>query len=323
MSQVLVTGGAGYVGSELVPLLLENNYSVVVLDLFLYGETLAPHKNLKLIKGDLRNLAVVKKALQGCDSVIHLACISNDPSFDLDPKLGKSINLDSFRPLVEASIAAGVKRFINASSSSVYGVKSENSVHEDLELEPLTDYSLFKAECEKILKSFQSDDFTTVSLRPATVCGVSRRQRLDVIVNILVNNAHNKNKILVFGGEQKRPNIHIKDMCNAYLLLLETPSKKISGRVFNVGDENYPVKELALLVKKHYPSSEVETIPTNDNRSYHISSELIFNELGFKTMYSIEDAICDLKIAFEKGILKNSTSSRYFNVQKMKEVDLL
>ncbi|MBK24092.1 MAG: UDP-glucose 4-epimerase [Halobacteriovorax sp.] len=323
MSQVLITGGAGYVGSELVPLLLENNYSVVVLDLFLYGETLSPHKNLKLIKGDLRNSSVVKEALKGCESVIHLACISNDPSFDLDPKLGKSINLDSFRPLVEASINAGVKRFINASSSSVYGVKDESSVHEGLNLEPLTDYSIFKAECERILESFQSENFTTVSIRPATVCGVSRRQRLDVIVNILVNNAHNKNKILVFGGEQKRPNIHIKDMCQAYMLLLNAPSKKIAGKVFNVGDENFPVKDLAQLVKKHYPSAQVETIPSDDDRSYHISSELIHRELGFKTKHSIEEAIEDLKTAFEKGVFQDSNSSNYFNVQKMKEVNLL
>ena len=213
IKNIFVTGGAGYVGAVLVPRLLDENCQVTVLDLMIYGEGVLPdHPRLKVIKGDIRNLALLKRALPGHDAVIHLACISNDPSFELNPDLGKSINLDAFRPLVEISRASGVERFVYASSSSVYGIKEEKDVHEETPLEPLTDYSQFKADCEKILNEYESPDFTTTTIRPATICGYSPRQRLDVVVNILTNLAYRKREITVFGGEQLRPNIHISDM---------------------------------------------------------------------------------------------------------------
>ena len=221
MKNIFITGGAGYVGSVLTPYLLSKNYNVTVFDLFIYGETLKKHKNLKIIKGDLRDNILMKKSLEGQDQVIHLACISNDPSFELNPKLGKEINLDSFEPLVANSKNAGVKRFVYASSSSVYGIKEEKNVSEDMSLEPLTDYSKFKAKCEKILFKYKSDDFIASVIRPATVCGYSPRQRLDLVVNILSNLAYHKREISVFGGNQLRPNIHIKDMVRAYELLLK------------------------------------------------------------------------------------------------------
>ena len=233
--KVLVTGGAGYVGSILVPKLLESDYEVNVIDLMIYGETLKKHPKLKIFKGDIRDNDLVKKSLQKCNAVIHLACISNDPSFELDKSLGKSINLSAFSPLVENSKKAGIKRFIYASSSSVYGVKKEPNVNEEMSLEPLTDYSKFKADCEKILLKSKSDDFEVVVVRPATVCGYSPRQRLDLVVNILTNLAYHKKKISVFGGDQLRPNIHIEDMCRAYLKILEAPKKLINGEIFNVG----------------------------------------------------------------------------------------
>ena len=250
MKKVFVTGGAGYVGAVLVPALLKKGYEVTVLDLMIYGEqVLSPHPNLKKIKGDIRDQKLLEEIIPGNDTVIHLACISNDPSFELNPELGKSINLTAFEPLVKISQENKVQRFIYASSSSVYGIKDIPNVTEDVKLEPLTDYSGFKAECEEILASYNSEDFTTVTIRPATVCGYSSRLRLDLTVNILTNLAINKGEITVFGGEQKRPNIHIKDITGLYLELLEIPKEKISGKIFNAGYENHKVKDIAQMVK--------------------------------------------------------------------------
>src|SRR5262245_12253707 len=233
---VLVTGGAGYVGSALVPRLLQAGHRVTVLDLYLFGEDLFRDlrgPNLIEMKGDLRDTEAVARALKDVDAVIHLACISNDPSFELDPLLGKSINFDCFRPLVRASKKVGVKRFIYASSSSVYGVKSTSDVTEDLPLEPLTDYSKFKALCEEVLLEERAPGFATLILRPATVCGYAQRLRLDLTVNILTNHAINNGRITVFGGTQMRPNIHIADMVELYLKTLDWPADAIDGRIFN------------------------------------------------------------------------------------------
>ena len=231
MSNILITGGAGYVGAILTPYLLEKGHKVTVIDLMIYGEeVLKKHKNLRIIKGDIRNIDLLEKEMPNHEVVIHLACISNDPSFELNPQLGKSINLKAFKPLVEISKKNLVKRFIYASSSSVYGLKQEKEVHENIKLEPLTDYSKYKMECEIILKSYESENFTPIVLRPATVCGYSPRQRLDVVVNILTNLAYHKRKISVFGGKQLRPNIHIKDMAKVYDVLINAKkSNKIFG----------------------------------------------------------------------------------------------
>jgi nucleoside-diphosphate-sugar epimerase len=325
LKNILITGGAGYVGAALVPRLLQDGYSITVLDLMIYGEdVIKKHPNLKMIKGDIRDLKLIQSAIPGHNAVIHLACISNDPSFELNPNLGKSINLDAFEPLVATSINAGVSRFIYASSSSVYGVKQELNVHEGMELQPLTDYSRFKAECEKILSKFQSDDFTTVTIRPATVCGYSPRQRLDVVVNILTNLAFHKREISVFGGSQLRPNIHISDMVEAYVLLLNAPKEQIAGEIFNVGTENQTVLELAQTVQTIMGADvKLVTIPTNDNRSYHISSKKIADKLGFIPVHTIADASRDLRTALEKGLLPNSLiDERYFNIKRMQNLNL-
>ena len=325
MKRIFVTGGAGYVGAVVVPLLLGKGYEVSVFDLMIYGEdVLEEHPNLTKIKGDIRDKEALKEHIRGHDAVIHLACISNDPSFELNPELGKSINLDAFRPLVKLSKESGVKRFIYASSSSVYGVKAEKDVHEDMLLEPLTDYSKFKAECEKILLEYQDLNFTTVTIRPATVCGYSPRQRLDVVVNILTNLAFHKREITVFGGNQLRPNIHIKDMVDAYLLLLRAPKEKVQGKVFNAGYENQTVLELAKTVKDVIGEDvNVVLSETDDNRSYHISSEKILKKLGFKPAYSIKQAVIDLKEAFEKKLLGDPlVNDRYFNIKTMQKINM-
>lgn len=325
---ILVTGGAGYVGSRLVPHLLEAGHKVTVLDLYLYGEevfdAIRPNPSLREIKGDLRNPQTVTDALTGCDCVIHLACISNDPSFELDPDLGRSINYDAFRPLVHAAKVAGIQRFIYASSSSVYGVKDEAEVTEDLPLEPLTDYSKYKAMCEQVLMEERAPGFVVCAIRPSTVCGYAPRQRLDVVVNIFTNQAVNTGKIRVTGGPQKRPNIHIEDMCRCYLHLLAQPDDKIDGRIWNAGDTNYPISQLAEIVRHVVGGQvEIETLPTNDPRSYHVSGKKIRTDIGFELTHTIEDAVSDLVAAFRSGKLNDPLNNPlYFNIKRMKEIDL-
>jgi len=327
---VLVTGGAGYVGAVLVPKLLAAGHTVTVLDLYIYGDnvlkSVETHPQLIQIKGDLRHPAAVEKALASCDAAIHLACISNDPSFELNPALGREINYDCFRPLVKAAKKAGVKRFIYASSSSVYGIKEGVSVTEDLSLEPLTDYSKYKALCEQVLDEEREPGFTTLILRPATVCGYSPRQRLDVIVNILCNHAVNTGKIKVFGGKQLRPNIHIDDMTDLYCETLQYADEQIDGKIYNAGFENHSVLELAEMVKRivGHNTVELEMVPTDDNRSYHVSSEKIARELGWRTKRTIEDAVADMVRAFRDGKLPDSmTDPRYFNIKTMQERNLV
>ncbi len=325
MKKVFITGGAGYVGSRLAPKLLELGYGVTVFDLMIYDEKVLPeHKNLTKIKGDIRNINLLDKSIYGHDIVIHLACISNDPSFELNPSLGKSINLDAFEPLVKASIKNKVSRFIYASSSSVYGIKKEKNVTEDMSLEPLTDYSKFKGDCEKILNTYKSDEFITTTIRPSTVCGYAKRQRLDLVVNILTNHAYHKREITVFGGDQLRPNVHIEDMVDSYIAIINAQANKINGEIFNVGFKNQTVNELANDVKSVIGNDvNIINTKTNDNRSYHVSSQKIKDVLGFETKYSVKDAVFDLKVAFEKKLLLDTFNNEFFfNIKRMNNIKL-
>jgi len=327
---ILITGGAGYCGSVIVPLLLKKGHNVVVYDTIFFGDDHLPknNANLTIIKGDIRDLSSLKIALNGIDAVLHLACISNDVSFELDEKLSTSINYDAFEPLVIASKNAGVKRFIYASSSSVYGVSEELNVTEDHPLVPLTLYNKYKGMCEPLLKKHTTENFVGVTFRPATVCGYAPRQRLDLSVNILTNLAVRNNVITVFGGEQLRPNLHINDYANLCDILLNANDELIADEIFNCGYENKSIMDIANIVKKvvsaRYPHREEVTLTiseSDDKRSYHINSDKIAKKLGFIPHNSINDAVNGLCDAFEKNLLPLSLENEiYFNVKTMKKI---
>ena len=326
--KIFITGGAGYVGSALVPMLLKNNYEVVVYDLYIYGDVFSEYKNnsnLVEIKGDIRNKEDVIKASKGCDAIIHLACISNDPSCDLNPKLSRSINYDAFFNLKRPVI----KRWLQVKRKNGFGrllIKiKEKNITEDSTLEPLTDYSKYKANCEDILLNLKNPGFEYVILRPATICGYSPRLRLDVVVNILTINAIVNKKIKIFGGSQLRPNINIKDMVRAYELMLEAPKEKIDKQIFNVGYQNHTVKEIAEIIKNvcNDPKIVFEEIPTDDNRSYHINSDKIKKVLGFVNKFTIEDAVQSLIDVYKTNLIKNPMENPlYYNIKRMKELNL-
>jgi nucleoside-diphosphate-sugar epimerase len=325
--KVLVTGGAGYVGCVLVPKLLDAGHQVVVYDLMLFGSDGLPrHPHLDVVAGDIRDTGHLDAALKGVDAVIHLACISNDPSFELDPGLSRSINYDCFEPLVQACVRHGVRRFVYASTSSVYGVSEAPEVTEDHPLVPLTDYNKYKGMCEPIMRRYQSPAFTTVTIRPATVCGYSPRLRLDLTVNILTNHAVNRGVITIFGGSQQRPNIHVDDIAELYVRLLQYPDTMIAGETFNAAYQNHTIAELAHIVKRVVEEEmperapiTVTTSPTNDIRSYHVCSRKIAERLGFVPKRTIEDAVRDLCRAFREGKIPNSLEDdRYINVRTVK-----
>jgi len=329
--RILVTGGAGYKGCILVPKLLAKGYEVVVYDLMItYDRGLPEHPKLTVLKGDIRDIPALKKALQGCDAVIHMACISNDPSFELDPGLSKTINYECFEPMVKAAKEAGVRRFIYVSSSSVYGVSDAPDVKEDHPLVPLTDYNKYKGLCEPILLKYQSPDFTTVVFRPATVCGYSPRMRFDLSINILTNHAYQRGVITVFGGDQKRPNIHIEDVTDVYVQALEWPIAKLAGQIFNAGFENHTISQLAEFVKKvveeEFPDKKpikIEKSKSDDNRSYHVNSDKIYRALGWKPKHTIEDAVRDLCQAFRRGEFSDAMQNdAYSNVKTIKKLAL-
>ena len=328
LKNVLVTGGAGYVGHVLTPRLLAEGYSVTVYDKLFFGCRLPNDPNLRVIEGDIRDTAKLAEAFQDQDAVLHLACISNDASFELDEKLSETINYDCFEPMIVAAKDAGIKRFVYCSSSSVYGVSDSPNVTEDHPLVPLTLYNKFKGMCEPLLWKHKSDDFTCVVIRPATICGYSPRTRLDLSVNILTNHAVNKGVITVFGGNQMRPNLHIEDMVDAYLLMLDAPKEKIQGEVFNIGFQNYSIAEIANMVKKVVEEEmpdrgeiKIEVTPSNDYRSYHVNSDKVNRVLGFKPKRSIEDAVRDLTRAFRNKMLPASFEDDcYYNVRTMKKL---
>lgn len=327
---IFITGGAGYCGSRLVPQLLNEGYKVTVFDTLYFGDEFLPksNKNFTLIKGDIRDAKKLKETSKNHDVFLHLACVSNDASFELDENFSTEVNLKAFEPMVLAAKESKIKRFIYASSSSVYGVSDKKNVTEDHPFVPLTLYNKYKGMCEPILLNNTDENFEGLIFRPATVCGYGPRQRLDLSVNILTNHAVNKNKITIFGGEQLRPNLHIQDYCDFVKLAIESPTEKIRNQQFNVGCQNLSMTEIGKIVKKvvqsefaDKPNIDLVFSKSNDKRSYHICSDKVKNVLGFQPKYSVEDAVKELCDHFKKGDLKNSfDDDKYFNVQRLKKI---
>ena len=312
MENIMVTGGGGYVGSVLVPKLLRDGYNVVVVDNFWFGNYLKPDDNLTTLSKDVRDLE--KRDLQGIDRCIHLANIANDPAVDLDQTLSWEINVLATQQLIDKFDRAGeLKQFIFASSGSVYGVKDEDQVTEELSLVPISAYNKTKMVTERVLLSY-SENIKIHNVRPATVCGVSPRMRLDVSVNLLTWHALTKKKITVFGGDQTRPNIHIQDMVDVYRHFLTNDD--IPSGNYNAGFENISILEIAEKVKESLPCS-IEVQGSQDPRSYRQNSDKLL-QTGFIPNYSVQDAISEMIEAFGSGLLEESDN--FFTVKKMKSL---
>jgi len=305
--KVLVTGACGYKGSVLVPKLLKAGHDVVAFDIMWFGNFLTPAANLAVVQGDVRNIADVP--LDGVDAIIHLSSVANDPCGDLDPKLTWEISCLATMQLADQAARRGIKRFIYASSGSVYGIKDELDVTEDLELFPITEYNKTKMCGERIVLSY-SDQMVVQIVRPATVCGYSPRQRLDVSVNMLTLQALTKGRITVFGGEQTRPNIHIDDITDLYLFLLDHPEH---DGVFNAGFENISILDIARMVTDHIPA-EIIVTPSSDPRSYRINSDRLL-KTGFRPKKTVADAIQELAGLYSQGVLVDE--DRWHNLRWM------
>jgi nucleoside-diphosphate-sugar epimerase len=329
--KILVTGGFGYVGSRLTPYLLKLGHHVRVIDLMLYSnaglDALKADPSFSewstrfdFVEGDLRDEKTVQKAVQGMDAVIHLAAISNDPTGDIDEVLTRQVNFDAIGMLVAQARAAGVKRFINASSSSVFGIKETANVTEQLEPEPLTFYSKYKALSEWLVAAAASADFCAVNIRPATICGYSPRQRFDLTVNKLTADAVRKRVITVHGGEQRRPNVGMTDMINLYGILVDAEPRKINGRTFNFGFENLKVIEIARTIQTELAdlNVEIKVTDTLDKRDYHISSQKIVQELGYQPVSSIRQEVANLRRVLDSGKFSDIDAPQHYNMKFMK-----
>ncbi|MBI1175216.1 MAG: NAD-dependent epimerase/dehydratase family protein [Sideroxydans sp.] len=307
--RILVTGACGYKGTVLVPKLLKLGHEVIALDIMWFGNFLEPHPKLKIIQGDVRDIEAID--LSGVDAIIHLSSVANDPCGDLDPKLTWEISALATMQLADKAARKGVKRFIYASSGSVYGVKEEAQVTEDLELKPISEYNKTKMVAERVLLSY-ADKLAVQIIRPATVCGYSPRMRLDVSVNMLTMQALTKGKITVFGGNQVRPNIHIDDITDCYLFLLDHP--EVTG-IYNAGFENISILDIANMVIRHVPA-EIVVTPSNDPRSYRVNSDKLL-AAGFKPKKKVEDAIREIIEKYHAGVLKDE--ERYYNLKCMQQ----
>jgi len=315
-STVLVSGGGGFVGTVLTERLLSLGHTVTVLDTFWFGDFLPTHPRLIKVRGDLRDAASVDTALRGVDTVIQLACLSNDPTSDLDPELTRSINLVGCRDIIHAARRAGVRRFIYASSASVYGVRDEPNIVEDMPLEPITLYSRYKAEIEDELFAIDDPSFTTVAVRNSTVSGFSRRMRLDLIISIFVRAALRNHVITIEGGHQLRPLIHMQDLVDFYVLLLNADAAAIHRQAFNVSSDNYKVIDVARMVQERIPC-EFKFAGFTDPRSYHVDTSKVQRVLGYKPSRTIESAIDEVKAALVDGRIDDS-DPRCYNIRHMK-----
>ena len=306
---ILVTGACGYKGTQLVPKLLARGWRVTALDTMWFGNFLDAHPDLEVVEGDVRETDVLD--LDGFDAIIHLASIANDPCGDLDPKLTWEVSALATMQLADKAVRQGVGRFIYASSGSVYGVKEEPKVTEELELVPISEYNKTKMVAERALLSYR-DDLVVQIVRPATVCGYSPRMRLDVSVNMLTMQALTNGRITVFGGAQTRPNIHIDDITDLYLFLLDHPEH---GGIYNAGFENISILDIAEMVTGHVPA-EIVVTESNDPRSYRINSDKLL-ATGFAPRKTVEDAIVEIAAKYRAGELKDE--ERFYNLKWMQK----
>ncbi len=310
--KILVTGGCGYKGTVLVPKLLAQGHCVHVVDTQWFGDFLPQHPKLTVQKETVLNPDALP--FEGQDAIIHLSSIANDPCGDLDPKLTWEISALATMQIADRAKRAGVKQFIYASSGSVYGVKEEEQITEDLTLCPLSEYNKTKMVSERVLLSY-SEDMIVQIIRPATVCGLSKRMRLDVSVNLLTMQALKNGKITVFGGDQIRPNIHIDDITDVYLYLLDNP--QLTG-VYNAGFENISIRQIAEMVCEAL-SAEIIVTPSNDPRSYRMNSDKLL-ATGFQPKKNVKNAIEEIIAAYKSGILKDEP--HFHNLRWMQETVL-
>lgn len=310
--EILVTGGCGYKGTVLVPKLLAAGHTIHVLDTMWFGNFLKPHSSLTVVKGDVRDIEQV--SLNGFDAIVHLSSVANDPCGDLDPKLTWEISALATMQLADKAVRCGVKQFIYASSGSVYGVKDEDQVTEDLELKPISEYNKTKMVSERVLLSY-SDKMAVQIVRPATVCGYSPRMRLDVAVNLLAMQALSKGKITVFGGDQTRPNIHIDDITDLYVFLLAHPH--VTG-VFNAGFENISILDIAHLVTRQVPV-DIAVTASSDPRSYRVNSDRLL-ATGFRPKKTVDNAISEIVEKYRSGVLKDE--DHFYNLRWMEKTVL-
>jgi len=308
--KILVTGATGYKGTVLVPKLLAKGYQVIALDTQWFGNFLPEHSHLTVIKGDVRQTGDIP--LDGIDAIIHLASIANDPCGDLNPKLTWEVSALATMQLAERAKKSGVKQFIYASSGSVYGIKEEQQVTEDLTLEPISEYNKTKMVAERVLLSY-ADDMAVQIVRPATVCGISPRMRLDVSVNMLTMQALENKRITVFGGQQVRPNIHMDDITDLYIYMLENPEK--TQGIFNAGFENISILDIANMVKDKI-NCEIVVTPSNDPRCYRVNSDKLL-ATGFKPNKNVATAIDEIVNAYQENQLKNE--DRFHNLKWMQQ----
>ncbi|MBU3607809.1 NAD-dependent epimerase/dehydratase family protein [Polynucleobacter nymphae] len=294
---ILVTGACGYKGNVLVPKLLNAGHSVIAFDIMWFGNDLLTHSKLKVIQGDVRNIAEIP--LEGVDAIIHLSSVANDPAGDLDPKLTWEISALATMQLIDRAARLGIKHFIYASSGSVYGLKDEAQVTEDLTLVPLSEYNKTKMVAERVVLSY-SNQMVVQVVRPATVCGISPRMRFDVSVNMLTMQALTRGEITVLGGDQTRPNIHIDDITDLYLFLLDRPD--VTG-VYNAGFENLSIRRIAEMACEK-ASAKITVLPSNDPRSYRVNSDKLL-ATGFRPRKTVENAIDEICQAYREGRLKD------------------
>jgi len=311
--KILITGGCGYVGSLLIDALVKKNYKITVVDAFWFGNYIKKHKSLKFIKQDLRNINKIN--LKGFHTVIHLANIANDPSAEINPSISWEINVMASYELIEKAKSSGVKKFIYASSGSVYGVKKEKKVTEDLSLVPISTYNKTKLIFEKILMGYNDKNFKVYCIRPGTVCGISPRIRLDLSVNLLTFSALKSKIIKVFGGKQFRPHIHIKDMIRVYEFFLE---KNLETGIYNAAFECFTINKLAKLIQERV-KAKILNFKSDDIRSYRLNSDKLL-KLGFRPKFSVKQAIDEIVKLYSQGLLKENINN--YNLQKMKKLNI-